>query len=139
MKSCIQAMFRKNGLLWMLAFACFSSTAQNNSIPHLEKNNNTVRLIVHNNPFLIHGGELGNSSASVNEYMLPVWQKLKAMQVNTVLMPVYWELIEPEENKFDFTLVDSLIANAHANGLHLVLLWFGTLKNSMSCYVPQWM
>jgi len=139
MKSCIQAMFRKNGLLWMLAFACLSSTAQNNSIPHLEKNNNTVRLIVHNKPFLIHGGELGNSSASVNEYMLPVWQKLKAMRVNTVLMPVYWELIEPEENKFDFALVDSLIANAHANELHLVLLWFGTWKNSMSCYVPQWM
>jgi beta-galactosidase GanA len=132
-------MFKKNGLLWVLAFACLSSTAQSNSIPHLEKDKNAVRLFVHDKPFLIHGGELGNSSASVNEYMLPVWQKLKAMQVNTVLMPVYWELIEPEENKFDFILVDSLIANAHANGLHLVLLWFGIWKNSMSCYVPQWM
>ncbi|HEY6976094.1 MAG TPA: DUF5597 domain-containing protein [Chitinophagaceae bacterium] len=131
-------MLKKPSLTLMILFVYLSSAAQNNSIPHLEKNKNSVQLFVHNKPFLICGGELGNSSASVTEYMRPVWQKLKAMQLNTVLMPVYWELIEPEENKFDFTLVDSLIANAHASNLHLVLLWFGTWKNSMSCYVPQW-
>jgi beta-galactosidase GanA len=134
----IQLMLKKPALTWMILFAYVSSAAQNNSIPHLEKNNNSVQLFVHNKPFIIHGGELGNSSASVNEYMHLVWQKLKAMQLNTVLMPVYWELIEPEENKFDFTLIDSLISNARANDLHLVLLWFGTWKNSMSCYAPQW-
>jgi len=134
----IQLMFKKASSMWVILFAYLLSAAQDNSIPHLEKNNYSVQLFVHNKPFLIHGGELGNSSASANEYMHPVWQKLKAMQLNTVLMPVYWELIEPEENKFDFTLVDSLITNARANDLHLVLLWFGTWKNSMSCYAPQW-
>ena len=72
------------------------------------------------------GGELGNSSASSLAFMQPVWGKLQAMHMNTVLMPVYWELIEPEENKFDFTLVDSLVSDAANNNLHLVLLWFGT-------------
>ena len=48
------------------------------------------------------GGELGNSSASDVKYMAPVWPKLKAMHVNTILMPVYWELLEPQEGKFDF-------------------------------------
>jgi beta-galactosidase GanA len=129
-KACIWIIVLLNSLL---------SAAQNNSMPHFEQTKNAVHLVVRNKPFFIRGGELGNSSASVNEYMLPVWSRLKNMQLNTVLMPVYWELIEPQENKFDFTLVDSLISNAHANDLHLVLLWFGTWKNSMSCYVPEWM
>ncbi len=131
--------FKRTALICLTAIACLSLTAQSNSAPHLEKNKNVTQLIVHDKPFLIRGGELGNSSASVNAYMQPVWPKLNAMQLNTVLMPVYWELIEPEENKFDFNLIDSLVANASANNLHLVFLWFGTWKNSMSCYVPYWM
>jgi beta-galactosidase GanA len=47
---------------------------------------------------------LGNSAASSRAYMQPIWPELKEMNLNTVLMPVYWELIEPEENKFDFSL-----------------------------------
>ncbi|TKK66735.1 mannonate dehydratase [Ilyomonas limi] len=101
-------------------------------------NGNTRQLIVNNKPFLMLGGELGNSSASSRAFMQPVWGKLQAMHINTVLMPVYWELIEPEENKFDFTLIDSLVSDAANNNIHLVLLWFGTWKNSMSVYVPEW-
>ncbi len=132
-------MFKRAALICFITAACLSLSAQNNAAPHLEKNKNGTQLIVQNKPFLIRGGELGNSSASVNAYMQPVWSKLKNMQLNTVLIPVYWELIEPEENKFEFGLIDSLIANAYSNNLHLVFLWFGTWKNSMSCYVPYWM
>src|SRR5579875_2652740 len=81
-------------------------------LPHLVKKGNCVQLIVHNEPFLILGGELGNSSASSNDYMQPIWPKLKQMNLNTVIAPVYWELIEPIENQFDFSLVDTLIKNA---------------------------
>jgi beta-galactosidase GanA len=130
---------KRIAVLWMMLLITLVSSAQSSAQPHLQKTSIGAQLFVHDKRFLIHGGELGNSSASVNEYMLPFWQKLKAMQLNTVLLPVYWELIEPKENQFDFILIDSLIANAHANDLHLVLLWFGTWKNSMSCYIPQWM
>ena len=82
------------------------------SIPHLETTNGKTQLIVNDKPFLILGGELGNSAASSRAYMQPTWSKLKGLNLNTVLMPVYWELIEPQENKFDFSLVDSLIADA---------------------------
>jgi beta-galactosidase GanA len=60
------------------------------------------------------------------------------LKLNTILAPVYWDLLEPEEGKFDFTLVDGLVADARKHDLRLVLLWFGTWKNSMSCYAPAW-
>lgn len=88
--------------------------------------------------YLILGGELGNSSASSKEDIQTIFPKLKDMGLNTVLMPVYWELIEPSEGNFDFTLLDEAIAAAKENGLKIVPLWFGAWKNSMSCYAPEW-
>jgi hypothetical protein len=58
--------------------------------------------------------------------------------VNTVVTPVSWELIEPQEGKYDFTVVDGLINAARANELKLVFLWFGSWKNTYSSYVPEW-
>jgi beta-galactosidase GanA len=106
--------------------------------PHLEKQGTTQQLIVDGKPFLILGGELGNSSASSAEYMKPHWPRLKAMSLNTVLAPVYWELIEPTEGAFDWNTVDTLLRDARAHQLKLVILWFGAWKNSMSTYVPSW-
>ena len=133
-------MMKFNYIQWLVVFysVMIHSHSEAQTAPHLETTNNRTRLMVHDKPFLILGGELGNSAASARAYMQPIWSKLKAMHLNTVLMPVYWELMEPEENKFDFSLVDGLINDASSNNLHLVLLWFGTWKNSMSCYVPSW-
>lgn len=107
-------------------------------IPHLQKKGATTRLIVEGEPFLVLGGELGNSSAADMAYMAPIWPRLKAMNLNTLLAPVYWELLEKEEGQFDFSLLDELIAEARRNELKLVLLWFASWKNSMSCYAPAW-
>lgn len=87
---------------------------------------------------LILGGELGNSSASSAEDIRTIFPVLKEYGLNTVLMPVYWELLEPAEGEPDFTLLDTALKTARENNLRLVLLWFGAWKNSMSCYAPGW-
>ncbi|WP_449403982.1 GH35 family beta-galactosidase [Flavobacterium frigidimaris] len=109
-----------------------------NKIPHLQKKGNKTQLMVNEKPFLVLGGELGNSSATSMESMENIWPKLKDMKLNTVLTPVYWELIEKEEGKFDFSLVDDLILRARKEDLKLVFLWFGSWKNSMSSHAPAW-
>ena len=107
-------------------------------LPHLEKHGNATHLIVEGKPFLVLGGELHNSSSSSIEYMKPVWPRLTAMHLNTVLLPIAWETIEAEEGKFDFKTVEGLLAGARANNLRLVVLWFGAWKNTYSSYVPAW-
>lgn len=107
-------------------------------LPHLEKRGSATQLIVDGKPFLVLGGELHNSSSSSVEYMKPVWPRLAAMHLNTVLLPVAWETIEPEEGRFDFSVVDGLLEGARANNLKLVILWFGAWKNTYSSYVPAW-
>jgi beta-galactosidase GanA len=107
-------------------------------MPRLETQGSAQRLVVDGKPMLVLGGELGNSSASSQAYMARYWPKLKAMNLNTVLAPVSWELIEPKEGVYDFSSVDGLLKDARAQDMRLVILWFGAWKNSMSTYVPSW-
>jgi beta-galactosidase GanA len=93
---------------------------------------------VNGKPFLMFAAELHNSSSSSLRYMKPIWPKLAAIPLNTVLTPVSWELIEPTEGKFDFDLVDGLIDGARQNGLRIVFLWLASWKNGMSSYAPLW-
>ena len=108
------------------------------SPPLLQQQGTARQLIVDGKPFLVLGAELHNSSASSLDYMKPLWPKLAATHLNTVLATVSWELIEPEEGKFDFTIVDGVIEGARANNLHLVILWFASWKNGKSTYQPLW-
>lgn len=106
--------------------------------PHLEKRGVTTQLIVDGKPFLILGGELFNSSASSLDYMKPIWPRMTAMGLNTVITPLSWELIEPVEGTFDFSLVDGLLAQARAHHQKVVFLWLASWKNGMSSYPPVW-
>ncbi len=132
-------MKKRLSILLLAISVCLTAAGQQSTLPHLEKRGQATQLIVDGEPFLMLGGELGNSSVSTPHYMAQRWERLTAMGLNTVLAPVYWELIEPEEGKFDFSSVDQLIADARKHNLKLVPLWFGSWKNSMSCYAPGWM
>ena len=101
-------------------------------IPHLVDTKGSKQLIVKGKPFLMRGGELQNSSLTSPEYMAPVWQKMADTNINTLLGCVTWEMIEPEEDRFDFSVLDEIILAARSHSMHLVLLWFGSFKNGKS-------
>ncbi|MBS7606516.1 DUF5597 domain-containing protein [Candidatus Bathyarchaeota archaeon] len=109
-----------------------------NDAPHLRRVGNAMQLIVDGKPFIVLGGEVHNSSSSSLAYMEPIWPRLVSLNLNTVLLPISWELIEPEEGKFDFALVDGLIEGARRRDLKVIFLWFGTWKNAVSSYTPAW-
>jgi hypothetical protein len=122
-----------------MTFAFFNVNGQiDPNIPHLKDNGNAKQFIIDGKPTVLLSGELHNSTASSMDYMKDIWPRLKRLNMNTVIASVSWELIEPKEGKFDFSTLDELIADARKYDLKLVLLWFGTWKNSASTYPPDW-
>ena len=94
-------------------------------------------LMVDGAPFLVLGAQVNNSSNWPS--MLPkVWPAVKKLQANTVSVPIAWEQVEPVEAKFDFSFVDTLLAEARQNDVRLILLWFATWKNNGPNYAPEW-
>jgi len=122
-----------------LISACAPAFAvKDSSAPHLETRHGVKQLIVDGQPFLILGGELHNSSSSSRQYMKRIWPQLVEKNLNTVIGAVSWELIEPQEGKFDFSTVDDFITDARQNHIKVVFLWFGSWKNGLSSYQPLW-
>ena len=95
-------------------------------------------ITVNSKPYIMMAGEVHNSNSSSTEAMEPIWQKAKKLNMNTLLLPVTWEMLEPEEGQFEFRLVDGLIAQARECEMHIVFLWFGAWKNAQCYYAPAW-
>lgn len=125
------------GVILLCCVAGLTASAQA-AIPHLARHGTATQLIVDDKPFLVLGGELHNSSSSDLEYMAPILAKFASGHLNTALVPVCWDLMEPEEGRFDFRLVDGALDLARRNHLHVALLWFGSWKNGVSTYPPAW-
>jgi beta-galactosidase GanA len=125
-------------LAWLGALAVGGQSAAGSAAPHLERRGQTTQLIVEGRPFLVLGGEVLNNSSMSLDHMAPLWPRLEALHLNTVLTPVSWAMFEPEQGRFDYTLIDGLIRDARAHDLRLVLLWFGSWKNTTSSYAPVW-
>jgi len=105
--------------------------------PRLVQRDGRHALLVDGKPFLILGAQAHNSS-NYPGALKPVWEAARDLKANTVLMPVAWEQIEPEEGHFDFGFVDTLVGEARKEHKRLVILWFGTWKNTSAQYTPEW-
>jgi beta-galactosidase GanA len=127
------------GLLVVL-FSIITASGQSRkeTIPQLIEKNGRHALLVDGQPFLMLGGQAHNSSAWPG--MMPqVWSAIKSMNANTLEVPIYWEQIEPQPGKFDFSLIDTLLKQGREHNVRLVLLWFATWKNGSNHYMPEWM
>lgn len=106
--------------------------------PALVKKNGYTQLFVDGKPFVAIAGELHNSTSSGMAYFSQALKYARSMNINTVIASVSWEQFEPQEGKFDYRLVDSIIQKAAAENLKVVLIWFASWKNGESAYVPAW-
>jgi hypothetical protein len=107
-------------------------------IPQIIEKDGRHTLFVDGKPFLMLGGQAHNSSAWPG-LMPNVWRAATALHLNTLEVPIYWEQIEAQPGKFDFSVVNTLISQARQHKVHLVLLWFATWKNGSNHYMPEWM
>lgn len=89
-------------------------------------------------PFFPIGGQCHNSSSQSSKQLEVFWKALTHLRANTAELPVYWNLLEPEEGKFDFTQTDQILAGAREHGVKLIVLWFATWKNGKMQYTPDW-
>lgn len=121
---------------WALVAGAAASAAPGEA-PRIESRNGRHALMVDGKPFLMLGIQANNSSNY--PAMLPqVWPMVERLHANTLEIPVAWEQIEPVEGQFDFSYLDALLPQARERGVKLVLLWFGTWKNTSPGYVPAW-
>ena len=107
-------------------------------LPELRLHNGKKVLYVEGRPFYLLAGEVHNSASSTRESLAPVMDRLASLKLNTALVPVSWQLIEPEEGCFDFSMVELCLSEARRTGLRLGLLWFGSWKNAQCSYAPEW-
>ena len=107
-------------------------------VPRLVENDGRYALLVDGAPFLMLGAQSNNSS-DWPATLPKVWPAIEYLHANTLETPIYWEQFEPKPGQFDYSQVDSVIAQAREHHVHLVLLWFGTWKNGSQHYMPEWM
>ena len=131
--------------LWLVLAALFaiglsmpsSGAEAPNDMPRFVTENGRHAFLVDGKPFLLLGAQVNNSSnwpAMLDE----VWPAIDQVQANTVMVPIAWEQIEPTEGHFDFSFLDTLLTQARQHKVRLVLLWFGTWKNTGPNYTPAW-
>ena len=107
-------------------------------IPRLVENDGRYALFVDGAPFLMLGAQSNNSS-DWPATLPKVWSAIEYLHANTLETPIYWEQFEPKPGQFDYSEVDTILAQAREHHVHLVLLWFGTWKNGSQHYMPEWM
>jgi hypothetical protein len=125
-------------IIGLLTFGAVWGQSNLGTIPKIVEKDGRHALLVDGKPFLMLGGQAHNSSAWPG--MMPqVLGAVKTMHANTLEVPIYWEQIEPQPGKFDFSMIDTLLKQVRKNNVHLVLLWFATWKNGSNHYMPEWM
>ena len=96
-------------------------------------------------PFPILGAQIrldalvNGDKLSIHE-IEPYFAKAKELGVNSIELPLWWNLIEASENNYEFAFVAELLSLANKYGVKIEVLWFGSnmIGDSFSYLVPQY-
>ena len=70
----------------------------------------------------------------------PYFIKAVELGLNCLQIPVCWKMIEPQEDSYDWTVIDALLGYCNKYNLKMELLWFSTnmIGDTFSYLVPQY-
>jgi hypothetical protein len=106
-------------------------------LPKIEQHDGKYSLQVDGKGYLVLGAQVHNSSGW-QDVLNETWPAIHELHANTIMVPVYWQAIEPLQGKYDFSTVDSIVKGARDNNVRLAVLWFGSWKNGGMDYTPSW-
>ena len=122
--------FLRKLLVGALLLSAPAAAPSQPNCPHLVQSGGKHALIVDGAPFLILGAQTNNSS-NYPAVLPKVWPVVRELHANTVEIPVAWEQIEPQRGPVRFLLGRHACCRRRgSNSVRLVLLWFGTWKNT---------
>ncbi|MEJ2299164.1 MAG: DUF5597 domain-containing protein [Woeseiaceae bacterium] len=121
----------------LILVACLSNAVAGAELPRMVEQDGRHALFVDGKPYLLLCAQVNNSS-NYPAVLDEVWPAIEEIGANTVQVPIAWEQVEPQEGTFDFSFVDTLLDEARANDVRLILLWFGAFKNTSATYAPAW-
>lgn len=111
--------------------SAFDVKKSTNLAPHFKDVQGRKVLYVDGNPFTVLTVEIPwwdllygkyHETMHTYDYLYPAAKK---MGLNAIKVPIKWSMVEPEKGKYDFTYLEHVKNMAEANGLKLVVGWFG--------------
>src|SRR5438067_5006582 len=107
-------------VLALAAGAVHAASADRSDLPRIAEKSGHYALMVDGAPYLMVGGQAHNTS-NYPAALPKVWAAIRDAHANTLEIPVAWEQIEPQEGRFDFGYLDTLVKQARDNKVRLVL------------------
>ena len=100
---------------------------------------NRRRIFIDGAPFLVLGIQFDFLNCTRVEDFDYLFEHAVTMGVNTVFFPVRWFVVEPEEGRYDWTVLDHALKRCKEKGLKMSVLWFGTNQGGSINPAPDWM
>ena len=114
-------------------------------VSKLVTENNKTYVSVDGKPFPFLGAQirldalLNCDKMTINE-VENYFKKAQELGLNCVQIPISWNMVEPKENKYDYSIVNSILQFDNKYNLKMELLWFSTnmVGDSFSYLIPQY-
>jgi len=147
MKITISYPSRIAGIIYLLLAGLFCSKASANVISYVDTSldgSQKYVLRVDGKPFYMTNIQvrmdvMRYSDRWTSETREALVARLAADGFNTLSIPLHWYEVEPEKDKFDWTILDEYLQLMNKYNLKMEMLWFGTNSGGHTQWLnPQW-